>query len=547
MARFYPFSVVLLILLLAAPAAPVAAGTTPSAGPDAPPVTFNVVRLGLYPEETYDQVLALGNVAFLADNYYDSSYPPASYGNVDLYDIADSQNPHFSREISAEDGRTISDMDSDRYRLALGLSLRSLYSSIGALEVYDNVDKICWFYFDYDTQGMAYSVALDDLSVYVGVGRGLALLDFEEVNNAPCNIARLFPTSTVYDIAVVGDLLYLGQSDGVRVVTRNAWPPSEVAFYPTPRTVYHVAVSPANYIYAGTGYGLYIIDGASGQIVTHYLPNDNVTVAVDGSTAYVGTEHDLQVLDVSDPKAPKLIGDYVDPGMDFELSLSFDSGLVHSPKGIFKYHPDLLVEAQSTGVTVNNTPLASGSSVPIKPGDRITLAAPSAVAAMKVRCSANSAPEYPLLLRQRIASGFHTDDPDTVINVIGDLAVLGAITATMCEPQQMARSVTASPPLPLSLVTGPVQIEVAATAPAVEVDTTYAGSQAAGGTAFQAGHNPTTGESWFLDLTGALQVQPTAAGAPLLTLGPGQYVDVTAAGAGPVGQFRYVYLPLVLR
>ena len=53
--------------------------------------------------------------------------------------------------------------------------------------------------------------------------------------------------------------------------------------------------------------------------------------------------------------------------------------------------------------------------------------------------------------------------------------------------------------------------------------------------------------SRFVCLAGTLQVQPTAAGAPLLTLGPGQFVDVTAAGAGPVGQFRYVYLPLVLR
>ena len=330
--------VVLLILLLAAPAAPVAAGTIPSAGPDAPPVTFNVVRLGLYPEEeSADQVFALGNVAFLADNHYDSIIPPNSHGNVELYDIADPQNPHFKKEVSADTSRTISDMDSDGYRLALGLILHSYYSSIGALEVYDNVDKICWFYFDYSTQGMAYSVALDDLFGYVGVSRGLARMSFEEVFNEPCDIFPLFPSSSVYDIAAVGDRLYLGQSDGVRVVNVNGWPPSEVAFYPIPHPIYHIAVSPANYIYAGTDYGLYIIDDASGQIVTHYLPNDTVTVAVDGSTAYVGTDDDLQVLDVSDPNVPKLIGDYVDRDMDFERSLSFDSGLVHSPKGIFQY------------------------------------------------------------------------------------------------------------------------------------------------------------------------------------------------------------------
>ena len=58
---------------------------------------------------------------------------------------------------------------------------------------------------------------------------------------------------------------------------------------------------------------------------------------------------------------------------------------------------------------------------------------------------------------------------------------------------------------------------------------------------------PPAGVSQFVCLAGTLQVQPTAAGAPLLTLGPEQFVNVTAAGAGPVGQFRYVYLPLLQR
>jgi len=71
-----------LILLLAAPAGPVAAGTTPSAGPDAPPVTFNLVRLALYPTtRTYDAVAAVNNHAFLADNHYDSTIPPDSCRN----------------------------------------------------------------------------------------------------------------------------------------------------------------------------------------------------------------------------------------------------------------------------------------------------------------------------------------------------------------------------------------------------------------------------------------------------------------------------------
>ena len=114
MRGLYVFVTALLILLLAPPATSVTADTAYPAGSETPSATFNVVRLGLYPEESADQVFAVGNVAFLADNHYDSINPPDWYGAVELYDIADPQNPHFKREVTAAYGRTISDMDSDR-------------------------------------------------------------------------------------------------------------------------------------------------------------------------------------------------------------------------------------------------------------------------------------------------------------------------------------------------------------------------------------------------------------------------------------------------
>ena len=124
--------------------------------------------------------------------------------------------------------------------------------------------------------------------------------------NEQCDIGKLFPTATVYDIAQVGTLLYLGQYGGVRVVNIGSWPPSEVDFYPTPHPAYDIAVSPAHYIYIATDYGLDIIEGASGQIVTHDGLNDTVAVTLDGAgtTAKVGTENDLQVLDVSILRRP---------------------------------------------------------------------------------------------------------------------------------------------------------------------------------------------------------------------------------------------------
>jgi len=101
--------------------------------------------------------------------------------------------------------------------------------------------------------------------------------------------------------------------------------------------------------------------------------------------------------------------------------------------------------------------------------------------------------------------------------------------------------------LPLSLESGSLQSEVVATVGAIGLSTVNASTLAQDGTTYQAGHDPDTGLSRFICLAGTLQVQPTATGAPLLTLGPGQFVDVTVAGAGPVGQLRYVYLPQIQR
>ena len=101
--------------------------------------------------------------------------------------------------------------------------------------------------------------------------------------------------------------------------------------------------------------------------------------------------------------------------------------------------------------------------------------------------------------------------------------------------------------LPLTLESGGLEFDVLTTVDAIQVATTNASSRAGGGAKFEAAHDPSLGRIPFVCLAGTLQVQPTAAGSPLLTLGPGQFVDVTATGAGPVGQLRYVYLPLVLR
>jgi hypothetical protein len=543
----------LLILCVAAPSARVAAAAAPPAGSDAPSATFNVARMALYPAQYDDYVAADSSHAFLVDSRYDAITPPNSHGYVDVYNVSDAQNPQFERRIGGT-GQTIGKPDAQGDILAFPMALRSYYSSAGAFEAYhiSSGDKICHTGFDYDLYGGAGGVAVRPAGDYafVGVSTGLTVLDLAAPVNGECVVKTLFPSATVYAIAQVGTLLYLAQYTGIRLVNvADPLSPAEVDFYPTPHPAYWgVAVSPANYVYAVTDYGLDIIDGASGNLVTHYGPNSTVTVALDstGNTAYMGTRDDLQVLDVSDPRAPQLIGVYADPNMEFERGSAFGGGFVHSPKGIYQYRPDVLLEARSAGVAVNGVPLAAGSSVVINGSDQITLATPQSAAAMKVSCSPGKV-KYVWETGELLWILSQKQHP-TAIQVAADLLIIGAFGQEECDHDSQTSSLAAGPPaLPLHLVDGAVHIQVGAIAGAVQLDTTYAGTLTAGGAIFEGGYDPTAGMSQFVCLAGALQVQPTAPGALPLTLGPAQYVDVTAAGAGPVGHFRFVYLPAALR
>ena len=540
----------LLAVLLVAPAKPLTAGSETPAAPGATITTFNVVRFGLYPTQYNDGLVVDGNRAFLVNSRYDSTIPPDSYGWVGVYNVADPLHPQLVRDDLGSTGQTIGRIAVENGILALPLALHGWESSAGAFDAYDVAggQKICRTFFDYYVYGMASSVALSTWYAFVGVSSGLAVLGLTPVGGQ-CVIKTLFPSAAVSDIAKVGTLLYLAQPTGVRVVNvANPLSPSEVGFYPTPHPVSDIAVSTANTVYAGSDYGLDIIDGASGQIVTHFGPNSTVAVAVDSARAraYVGTRDDLQVLDVSDPSAPKLIGAYVDSEMEFERGLAVDGVLVHSSRGIFQYSPELWLEALSPSVTQNGTEVPSGVSVKVNPKDRFVLASPDGKARLKARCSLGSQPR--LADMQRARTFVLTPAPPNFQAAWNDVAAMSAYMDAQCgKPLSTASPAADSPALPFSLESGGLELSVLTPLGAIQVDTMNASSRAGGGTRFEAAHAPGLGRSEFVCLAGTLQVQPTAADAPLLTLGPGQFVNVTAAGAGPVGQLRYVYLPLVLR
>lgn len=203
---------VLLAMLVLAPVMPSVAGADE---PAATPVTFNVVRLSLFSQASpidYDAIAVDDNRAFLIDNLYDSGYPPASHGYVDLFLTSDPQNPVYL-DRDGDTGQTMGIVDAKGDTLVVPLSLQSMYSSIGAFEVYDLVNgvSVCRTALDYDKYGMALSAAVapNDIT-FLGVGRGLAVVDVTAAVNNQCVIKTLFESKPVYDIAEAGTLLYLG-------------------------------------------------------------------------------------------------------------------------------------------------------------------------------------------------------------------------------------------------------------------------------------------------------------------------------------------------
>ena len=538
--------VVFLVMLLAAPAAALAAGTGTPAALAGPPSTFNVTRLGVYdfpPNYDGQHVAADGDKAFLTNGT-----------TVNLYDITDPYAPSFKDSIPGDTGYGVVDIDAKANRLARLITNSGIDIVLGVYDVSGGAfAPRCSLHFDWSTWSFPNTVLLngDGRYAYVGFSKGLAVVDVENPVNGQCQV-----TASYNDLKFVDDIvqfegkLYLAANTDVMVyLLDDPAHPNYLVFHPIDAgDATRVAVSSNGAIFAATvsPWGLTVIyDGAYGTYPQTY----RVSVVADGNIVYVGTDQDLQVVDASDLDQPlpiklPLIGRYGDYYAHFYVDLAVSWGLeVHSPVGIFEYGTDLLLQALSPGVTKDGTTVPEGSSVTITEGNRVGVSSPDGKATLAYRCSeSNTKTVVGLLGRDRT--------PATVTVATG-LALLGQFGADECGiplPSPLSASPEAGPPiLPLTLESGGLEFDVLTTVDAIQVATTNASSRAGGGTRFEAVHDPGLGLSRFVCLAGTLQVQPTAVGAPLLTLGPGQFVNVTAAGAGPVGHFRYVYLPLLRR
>jgi hypothetical protein len=542
----------LLILFFAAPAAPVAAGTETPAAPAGPPSTFNVTRLGVYdypPDYHSSHITADGDQAFLTNGT-----------TVNLYDIEDPYAPSFRDNIPGDTGYGVIDIDAKANRLARLITNSGIDIMLGVYDVSGGAFALrCSLRFDWSTWSFPDTVQLssDGRYAYMGFSLGLAVVDVSNPVNGQCQLGATYnELKSVDDIVQVGNKLYLAANRDVMVYSLDdPAHPNYYTTYPVDGDVYRVAVSSNGAIFAATldttmlnMYGLTVIyHDAYGTYPQTY----HVSVVADGNIVYVGTDQDLQVIDASDLDQPlpiklPLIGRYGDYYGRFYVDLAVSWGLkVHSPVGIFEYRPDLLLQALSPGITKNGTTVPEGSGVTITEGNRVGVASPDGKATLGFRCS-ESDKKTVVNLQGRDRTGRW---PLGMISIgLGALAELGADECGISLPSPPNASPEAAlPVLPLTLESGGLEFDVLTTVGAIQVDTTNASSRAGGGTRFEAAHDPSLGLSHFVCLAGTLQIQPIAAGAPLLTLGPGQFVDVTAAGAGPVGQIRSVYLPLLRR
>jgi hypothetical protein len=543
--------VALLILLLAAPAAPLVAGTRTPTAPAGPPSTFNVTRLGVYdypPNYDSGHVTASGDQAFLTNGT-----------TVNLYDITDPYAPSFRDSIPGDTGYGVIDIDAKANRLARLITNSGIDIMLGVYDVSGRAfAPRCSLHFDWSTWSFPDTVQLssDGRYAYVGFSLGMAVVDVENPVNGQCQVtAEHNELKRVDDIVQVGNKLYLAADGDVIVFwLNNPAYPNYYAMYPVDGDVYRVAVSSNGAIFAATldtamlnQWGLTVIyDGAYGTYPQAY----RISVVADGYFVYVGTDQDLQVIDADELQKPlpnklPLIGRYGDYYARFYADLAVNWGLkVHSPTGIFEFRPDLWLQALSPSITKNGTPVQEGTGVTItEAGSQVGVSSPAGKAALAYRCSeSNTKTVVGLLGRDR------TPATVTVATGLAMLTQIGADECGIALPSPLSASPEADPPvLPLILESGGLEFDVLTTVDAIQVATTNASSRAGGGTRFKAAHDPNLSLSQFLCLAGSLQVQPTAAGAPLLTLGPGQFVYVTATGAGPIGQYRYVYLPLLRR
>ena len=175
----------------------------------------------------------------------------------------------------------------------------------------------------YDTPRFARGLAVAGSYAYVAdFDRGLRVIDISDPA-APVEVGFYDPPAgESLSVAVVGDYAYLaditatGVGGGLRVVDiSNPAAPTQVGYHSTECNWATDVVVAGDYAYvAAGGCHLVILDISepTSPTLTSMLSASGMGdgVALDGPIAYVGNSYGLNVVDVSDPAAPKQVDFY---------------------------------------------------------------------------------------------------------------------------------------------------------------------------------------------------------------------------------------------
>jgi hypothetical protein len=260
------------------------------------------VELGVYPIYAWDVTVAAPY-----------AYVAARYQGVYVLDISDPAQPVEVASFATSD---------DAQEVAVAGPYAYVADWDGGLRVVDVADPRRPVEIGHLTNWAAFSVAVAGRYAYVGAGTGgLQVVDISDpAHPREAGSYTLFQMNFLR-VAVAGPYALAMDGDmALRVVNiANPAQPVETAFYAGPGHTWDVAVSgnyayTSDYWYPGGGVHIVGLAGARRPVEVGYYLAGGVTagVAVSGTYLYVAAwSNGLHIVDVSDPEQPRRVGSFM--------------------------------------------------------------------------------------------------------------------------------------------------------------------------------------------------------------------------------------------
>ena len=289
----------------------------------------------------------------------DKAYVADSESGLQIIDISDPSNPTI-----------IGSMDMPGYASGVAVTVDRAYMVFtGWMESYLHVidigDPFPTIIASVDTPGYANGVAITgDKAYVVDNDSGLQVIDISDPSN-PAIIGSVDTPGYAYGVAVTGDKAYVADSgSGLQVIDiSDPTNPAIIGSVDTSIYVSGVTIR-GNKAYVVNDGGLQIIDindpsnpTIIGSVDT---PSSAYGMAVTGDRAYVVTseyfkykidfESGLQVIDISNPSNPAIIGSVNTPGSAYGVAVAGDKAYVTGGDGLFIFS----LPIEILPVTVNN-------------------------------------------------------------------------------------------------------------------------------------------------------------------------------------------------